>query len=187
MVRTTPADPTNHHYSQTDLCKAAGISMATANNWMNSGALQSIDLGIRTLRKPRVFDLTAIYHAKATAEMVKWLGVPPTTAAAIARRTTAKGYTWYLSIPGNLARGKSPLDAFAAVFWSDDCHDWDAWVEFPSGADILRTSLKEIAEERREPRLAHRPFLLLPVTKYFVSVYKKCEAILIASGKRQGS
>jgi len=31
--------------------------------------------------------------------------------------------------------------------------------------------------ERGEPKLTERPILLLPVSKYFVSVYKICQAM----------
>ena len=57
------------------------------------------------------------------------------------------------------------------------CRDWDAWVDLPSD-DILRINLKTIAEKRGEPRLAERPILVLPVGRYFVAVYKICQALL---------
>ena len=108
----------------------------------------------------------------------------PLTAAAIARRTTAKGHTWYLSIPGHLARGSSLLDVFGIVFWSDQCRDWDVWVDPPTD-DMLRINLKTIAEKRGEPRLAERPILVLPVGRYFVTVYKICQAMVDASPKAE--
>jgi hypothetical protein len=148
------------------------------------GVLRPAPVGIRSIRKPRLFSVITIYEAKVTAELVKWLGArtPPLTAAAIARRTTAKGHNWYLSIPRHLAMGNSPLDVFAIVFWSDQCRDWDAWVDLPSD-DILRINLKTIAEKRGEPRLAERPILVLPVGRYFVAVYKTCQAFVEASPK----
>ena len=171
-------------FSQLELCEAAGIPMPTANNWISTGALRPAPVGIRSIRKPRLFSVITIYEAKVTAELVKWLGArtPPLTAAAIARRTTAKGHNWYLSIPRDLAMGNSPLDVFAIVFWSDQCRDWAAWVDLPSD-DILRINLKTIAEKRGEPRLAERPILVLPVGRYFVAVYKICQAFVEASPK----
>ena len=49
--------------------------------------------------------------------------------------------------------------------------------------DILRINLKTIAEKRGEPRLAERPILVLPVGRYFVAVYKICQAFVEASPK----
>jgi hypothetical protein len=169
-------------FSQLELCEAAEITMSTANNWILTGVIRPAPTAGRRTRKPRSFSLLTIYEAKATAEMVRLWGMPPLTAAAMARRTTAKGYTWYLSIPEHLARGSSPLDYFGIVFWSDQCRDWDVWVDPPSD-DVLRINLKTIAEKRGEPRLAERPILVLPVGRYFVTVYKICLAMVDASPK----
>jgi hypothetical protein len=131
-----------------------------------------------------MFSILTIYEAKVIGELVKAKGLDtsPTTAAAIARRTTAKGHPWYLSIAEHLARGSSPLDYFGIVFWSDQCRDWDVWVDVPSD-NILRINLKTIAEKRGEPRLAERPIPVLPVGRYFVTVYKICQAMVEASPK----
>jgi hypothetical protein len=171
-------------FSQPELCEAAGITMPTANNWILTGVLRPADVGGRRARKPRMFSILTIYEAKVIGELVnaKGLDTSPTTAAAIARRATAKGHNWYLSIPRHLAMGNSPLDAFAIVFWSDRCRDWDVWVDLPPD-DILGINLKTIAEKRGEPRLAERPILVLPVSRYFVEVYKSCQAMVEASPK----
>jgi hypothetical protein len=171
-------------FSQLELCEAAGITMSTANNWILTGVIRPAPTTGRRTRKPRSFSLLTIYEAKVIGELVKAkaLDTSPTTAAAIARRTTAKGHTWHLSIPGNLARGSSLLDVFGIVFWSDQCRDWDVWVDPPTD-DMLRINLKTIAEERGEPRLAERPILVLPVGRYFVTVYKSCQAMVEASPK----
>ena len=63
------------------------------------------------------------------------------------------------------------------------CRDWDAWVDLPSD-NILRINLKTIAEKRGEPRLAERPILVLPVGRYFVAVYKICQAFVEAESMR---
>jgi hypothetical protein len=169
-------------FSQLELCEAAGITMSAANNWILTGVIRPAPVGGRRTRKPRSFSLLTIYEAKATAELARLWGMQPLTAAAIARRTTAKGHTWHLSIPGHLARGSSPLDYFGIVFWSDQCRDWDVWVDPPTD-DMLRVNLKTIAETRGEPRLAERPILVLPVGRYFVTVYKSCQAMVDASPK----
>jgi len=173
-------------FSQLELCKAAGITMPTANNWILTGVIRPAPTAGRRTRKPRSFSLLTIYEAKVIGELVKAKGLDtsPTTAAAIARRTTAKGHTWYLSIPGHLTRGSSPLDYFGIVFWSDQCRDWDVWVDPPSD-NIVRINLKTIAEKRGEPRLAERPILVLPVGRYFVTVYKICQAMVEASPKAE--
>jgi|SRR5580704_7765283 hypothetical protein len=175
-------DLSEAQFSQLELCEAAGITMPTANNWILTGVIRPAPAAGRRTRKPRSFSLLTIYEAKATAELARLWGMQPLTAAAIARRTTAKGHTWYLSIPEHLARGSSPLDYFGIVFWSDQCRDWDVWVDLPSD-DILRINLKTIAEKRGEPRLAERPILVLPVGRYFVTVYKICQAMVDASPK----
>ena len=172
-----PVDIAAPQFSQADLCTAAGITMPTANNWIQSGVLRPIDIAIRSIRKPRVFSLLTIYEAKTTAEVVEWLGMPPPKAAAIARRTTADGHNWHLSTAQLLSKGRKPSDVFAAVFWSDQCRDWDVRVELPSGG-ILRINVKAMVELRGEPGIADRPFLVLPVARYFTSVYKKCEAMI---------
>ena len=73
-------------------------------------------------------------------------------------------------------------DFFAIVFWSDQCRDWDASVDVASG-DVLRIKMKAIAEARGEPKLTERPILVLPVSKYFASVYKICLAMVDSSSK----
>jgi hypothetical protein len=175
-------DLSEAQFSQLELCEAAGITMPTANNWILTGVIRPAPAAGRRTRKPRSFSLLTIYEAKATAEIARLWGMQPLAAAAIARRTTAKGHTWYLSIPGHLGRGNSPLDVFGIVFWSDQCRDWDVWVDVPSD-NILRINLKTIAEKRGEPRLAERPILVLPVGRYFVTVYKVCKAMVDASPK----
>jgi hypothetical protein len=166
-------------FSQLELCQAAGITMSTANNWILTGVIRPAPTAGRRTRKPRSFSLLTIYEAKATAEMARAWDMQPLTAAAIARRITAKGHTWYLSIPEHLTRGSSPLDVYGIVFWSDQCRDWDVWVDLPSD-DILRINLKTIAGKRGEPRL-----LVLPVGRYFVTVYKICQAMVQASPKAE--
>jgi hypothetical protein len=180
-------DLTEAQFSQLELCEAAGITMSTANNWILTGVLRPADVGGgRRARKPRMFSILTIYEAKVIGELVKAKGLDtsPTTAAAIARRTTAEGHNWYESIPEHLARGSSPLDHFGIVFWSDQCRDWDIWVDPPSD-NILRINLKTIAEKRGEPRLAERPILVMPVGRYFVTVCKICQAMVDASPKAE--
>jgi hypothetical protein len=158
--------------------------MSTANNWVQTGALRSADLGVRGMRKPRVFNLITMYEAKVAAEGVKWLDASPLTAAGIARSTTAPGQTWFLSIPGYLAKGTHPPETQAVIFWSDRCRGWDAWIEVPSNG-ILRVNMKAIAEKRDEPKLAERPFLILPVRKYFVGVYRFCQTLVDSAAKHR--
>jgi hypothetical protein len=67
------------------------------------------------------------------------------------------------------------------VFWSDQCRDWDASVDVASG-DVL-AKMKAIAEARGEAKLTERPILVLPVSKYFASVYKICQAMVDSSSK----
>jgi hypothetical protein len=171
-------DPKTPQFSQVELCEVAGIPMATANNWILTGALRPADVGSRRARKPRLFSVVTIYEAKVTGDLVKWLGTPPPTAAGMARKTT-DGHNWYLSVPRDLAR-TNPRDFFAIVFWSDQCRDWDASVDIASG-DVLRIKMKAVAEARGEPKLTERPILVLPVSKYFASVYKICQAMVDSS------
>ena len=44
-----------------------------------------------------------------------------------------------------------------------------------------RPKMKAIAEARGEPKLPERPILVLPVSKYFASVYKICQAMVDSS------
>jgi hypothetical protein len=173
-------DPNKPQFSQVELCEVAEIPMATANNWILTGALRPADVGSRRARKPRLFSVVTIYEAKVTGDLVKWLGTPPPIAAGMARKTT-DGHNWYWSIPRDLARN-NPRDFFATVFWSDQCRDWDASVDVASG-DVLRIKMKAIAEARGEPKLTERPILVLPVSKYFASVYKICQAMVDSSSK----
>ena len=85
-------------FSQVELCEVAEIPMATANNWILTGALRPADVGSRRARKPRLFSVVTIFEAKVTGDLVKWLGTPPPIAAAMARKTT-DGHKWYWSIP----------------------------------------------------------------------------------------
>ena len=55
----------------------------------------------------------------------------------------------------------------------------------PPSDNIVRINLKTIAEKRGEPRLAERPILVLPVGRYFVTVYKICQAMVEASPKAE--
>ena len=119
-----------------------------------------------------------------TGDLVKWLGTPPPIAAGMARKTT-DGHNWYWSIPRDLARN-NPRDFFAIVFWSDQCRDWDASVDVASG-DVLRIKMKAISEAWGEPKLTERPILVLPVSKYFASVYKICQAMVDSSSKPGGA
>jgi hypothetical protein len=176
-------DPKKPQFSQVELCKVAEIPMATANNWILTGALRPADVGSRRARKPRLFSVVTIFEAKVTGDLVKWLGAPPPIAAAMARKTT-DGHNWYWSIPRDLARNNT-RNFFAIVFWSDQCCDWDACVEVAS-ADVLRNKMKAIAEARGEPKLTERPILVLPVSKYFASVYKICQAVVESSSKPGG-
>jgi hypothetical protein len=173
-------DPKKPQFSQVELCEVAEIPMATANNWILTGALRPADVGSRRARKPRLFSVVTIFEAKVTGDLVKWLGTPPPIAAAMARKTT-DGHKWYWSIPRDLA-SNNPRNFFAIVFWSDQCRDWDASVDVASG-DVLRNKMKAIAEARGEPKLTERPILVLPVSKYFASVYKICQAMVDSSSK----
>ena len=173
-------DPKKPQFSQVELCEVAEIPMATANNWILTGALRPADVGSRRARKPRLFSVVTIYEAKVTGDLVKWLGTPPPIAAGMARKTT-DGHNWYWSIPRDLA-SNNPRNFFAIVFWSDQCRDWDASVDVASG-DVLRNKMKAIAEARGEPKLTERPILVLPVSKYFASVYKICQAMVDSSSK----
>ena len=101
-------------------------------------------------------------------------------AAAVARKTI-DGHNWYSSIPRDLARN-NPRDFFAIVFWSELCRDWEASVNVAS-AEVLRNKMKAIGEARGEPKLTERPILVLPVSKYFASVYKICQAMVDSSSK----
>jgi hypothetical protein len=143
-------DPNKPQFSQVELCEVAEIPMATANNWILTGALRPADVGSRRARKPRLFSVVTIFEAKVTGDLVKWLGTPPPIAAAMARKTT-DGHKWYWSIPRDLA-SNNPRNFFAIVFWSDQCRDWDASVDVASG-DVLRNKMKAIAEARGEPKL----------------------------------
>ena len=177
-------DPNKPQFSQVELCEVAEIPMATANNWILTGALRPADVGSRGARKPRLFSVVTIYEAKVTGDLVKWLGTPPPIAAGMARKTT-DGHNWYWSILRDLARN-NPRDFFAIVFWSDQCRDWDASVDVASG-DVLRIKMKAISEAWGEPKLTERPILVLPVSKYFASVYKICQAMVDSSSKPGGA
>jgi hypothetical protein len=175
-----PLDLSEPQFSQPELCAAAEITMPTSNNWIQSGALRPADVGSRRTRKPRLFSLLTIYEAKVTGELVKRFDESPTTAAAMARRTTA-GHTWPWSVQSDLASNKN-RDFWAIVFWSDECNDWDVWVDIASN-NVLRIEMEKIARARSEPRLAERPILLLPVSRYLASVLKSCQAMVVASSK----
>jgi hypothetical protein len=172
---STQIDLEEPRFSQAELCEAADISMATANNWILTGALRPEEIGIRRARKPRLFSIITIFEAKVTAELVKLLDVSPPKMAAMARRTTAE-QNWYLPFPNHIARGSKPLDVYAIAFWSDRCRDWDVWVDLPSKA-VLRINLDEIVKKRGEPRIAERPLFILPVGRYFLLIYKRCQAM----------
>ena len=94
-------DPNTPQFSQVELCEVAEIPMATANNWILTGALRPADVGSRRARKPRLFSVVTIYEAKVTGDLVKWLGTPPPIAAGMARKTT-DGHNWHWSIPRDL-------------------------------------------------------------------------------------
>jgi hypothetical protein len=107
-------DPKKPQFSQVELCEVAEIPMATANNWILTGALRPADVGSHGARKPRLFSVVTIFEAKVTGDLVKWLGTPPPIAAGMARKTT-DGHNWYWSIPRDLARN-NPRDFFAMNF-----------------------------------------------------------------------
>ena len=50
-----------------------------------------------------------------------------------------------------------------------------------ASGDVLRIKMKAIAEARGEPKLTERPILVLPVSKYFASVYKICQVMVDSS------
>ena len=102
----------------------------------------------------------------------------------MARKTT-DGHDWYGSIPRDLTRN-TPRNFFAIVFWSDQCRDCDASVDVAS-ADVLWNKMKAIAQARGEPKLTEWPILVLPVSKYFASVYKICQAMVDTSSKPGGA
>ena len=52
-----------------------------------------------------------------------------------------------------------------------------------ASGDVLRIKMKAIAEARGEPKLTERPILVLPVSKYFASVYKICQSMVDSSSK----
>ena len=60
-------DPNKPHFSQAELCEVAEIPMATANNWILTGALRPADVGNRRARKPRLFSVITIFEAKVPA------------------------------------------------------------------------------------------------------------------------
>jgi hypothetical protein len=54
-------DPNKPQFSQVELCEVAEIPMATANNWILTGALRPADVGSRRARKPRLFSVVTIF------------------------------------------------------------------------------------------------------------------------------
>ena len=56
-------DPKKPQFSQVGLCEVAENPMATANNWILTGALRPADVGSRRARKPRLFAVVTIVEA----------------------------------------------------------------------------------------------------------------------------
>jgi hypothetical protein len=166
-------------FSQLELCEVAEITMTTANNWIMSGALYPAQLKIRRARKPRLFSINMIFQAKITAKVVEEFGGSPSTAAAVARAMTAQGHDWMQSVArdvedSRIGKKKRFHNFYAAVFWSNDCRDFEALLLLAS-ATALEIELNTIA--KREPRFADRPLLVMQVSNDFASVYEKCTEI----------
>ena len=168
-----PLDIYEPQFSQAELCRAANITMPTANNWILTGVLHPADVGSRRSRKPRLFSAVNCFEAKLTAELVTLLGGAPNTAANIARKTT-HDVTWPSSVAKNDSR-----KFVAIVFWSERCRDWDAWIDIPSG-NLMRIDGDTIAKARGERNLVERPIFLLPVSTYFSSVLRACRMMIEA-------
>jgi hypothetical protein len=64
-----------------------------------------------------------------------------------------------------------------------EIHGWGSGLVDVASGDVLRIKMKAIAEARGEPKLTERPILVLPVSKYFASVYKICQAMVDSSSK----
>ena len=165
--------------SQRLFCTAAGFDMASANDWISRGIIEVDETEGWRVKGGRRFSLGTAWRTRILKEMVEDYKMPLARAAEVAElaeRLAVKGghlqhwMTW-------LEAGKSFIPAFLVVAWSGDCYDGKiitgdkyGWPNFSS------------AEEVPE-RFFNRPFLVVPLSNLFESVWRKCSAMLTPDEK----
>lgn len=81
-------------FTQPELCAAASIDMATANNWIQRRILEPDDVGGRKLQGRRLFSIATILKAKLIGDLVNRLAMSPSEAAAVAEIAAGGNWMW---------------------------------------------------------------------------------------------
>jgi hypothetical protein len=161
-----PLDLHEPIYSQAELCEVAGTDRITINNRIHSGVLIPGEVSDRRLQGRRLFSVITIFEVKLTTELVNCFRIPPSAAASIAKKTT-DGHQWMWVVARGM-ESKRPAEYVGFVYWSDECQELTAVVE-------------PMAESHRKVQFIERPLLVLPLSRFFTSIYEKCLQILAAS------
>lgn len=162
-------------FSQGELCEVAGITSATANNWIHTGLLKPASFRSRGRRKPRLFSVITIFHARVTGSLVEKFQIQASTAASIAEATT-KNRNWMSSVI-HKKKQNSYWRPFATVFPSE--------MDSPEGNKFL-IEIKTSPERKDRAEVQTGPYLIICVAHEFASVYRQCEAILSESPVTRG-
>lgn len=167
------------NFSQGELCQVAGISNATANNWIHGGFLKPANIRSRGSRKPRLFSVITIFHAKVTGRLVDAFRIQPSTAASIAQ-TTTKHQSWMALVTHEKNPNSYWSNQFATVSRSESDSNWDISFNSPEDSKIV-IAIKFGPARKEIAQMQTGPFLVIGVLEDFASVYRQCEAILSES------
>jgi hypothetical protein len=167
-----PIDPDLAQFSQAVLCSIAGIDNETANNWAKEkrGIIRSVSGG-RKMPGRRLYSLSAIFTAKLARLLVEDFGMGPSEAGpiksrfaeAIAKKVSGGNWMWAL---GRAIENSKPLKIVVCTRRQSQSGKWDI---------AMRIGDENAAPKFDDPRT---PYLLLPVSAIFESVYIQCKRIL---------
>jgi hypothetical protein len=167
--------------SQPQFCLAAGVDMATANNWVARKILEPTEIGGRQIKGTRLYSIGKTFEGRVIGELVQQRLGPVVAlegllkAANVAKLATKGG--WVEHWARALEQNRPSVTGFIILVWSKDSYDgqWvnaedSGWPDFSSVPNLRR-------------RFLDHPFTVLPVTTLFKDVWHKCMTMLAADPK----
>jgi hypothetical protein len=153
--------------SQPQFCLAAGIDMTTANNWVAREILLPTQTGGPRIKGTRLYSVSRAYQGRILGELVR-NKIPPSDAAKIAELATRDERIehWARSLEAN----RPFRAAFMIVTWADDCYESQIIDGDKNGLPVFACLSRK--------RLASLLFIVVPLTSLFITVFKKCLAML---------
>ena len=166
--------------SQPQFCLAAGVDMATANNWIARKILEPTEIGGRQIKGTRLYSIAKAFEGRIIGELVQQRigpadAVQGHVGARIAALATKGGWVehWARALEAN----RPYVTGCIVLAWSKGCYDGQ-WI---NGDDAGWPDFSSVPNLQR--RFFDHPFLVLPVTSLFIDVWRKCMTMLSVEQK----